>query len=278
MKYNPIKAKWDDLMDVLTAIIYLILFIVLMVFVFSMGLLTPIIGKKDIISVLAIGFIVGLVGGLFFITPIYQELPYVVGTIQETFNGEDEKINIEVSPIVDIDALLKELNNTDEVISVYNKGIIIKTDPFPNYRKKIIEEKIPIVDKNFNNFSINESGEIHIYFNEWHDPNKAIKTLADWLMYTGEINTRYSLIYIEITAKPSDVDKIVEFLHSENIAVTSIEGPVESAVTNTKNIMPDNNIAILFCGIIGVIVGLISIYIDEIGPAFKRIISKIRKK
>ncbi|WP_225370647.1 hypothetical protein [Methanobrevibacter arboriphilus] len=35
-------------------------------FVFSMGLLTPIIGKKDIISVLAIGFVVGLVGGTFF--------------------------------------------------------------------------------------------------------------------------------------------------------------------------------------------------------------------
>jgi hypothetical protein len=265
-------------MDVLTAIIYLVLFIILMVFVFSMGLLTPIIGQKDILSVLAIGFIVGLVGGLFFITPIYQEIPYAIGSFHENFNVEDEKINIEVSPIVDTDSLLTKLNNTEEVISVLNKGIVIKTDPFPNYRKKIIEEKIPIVDKNFENFSVNETGEIHIFFTKGHDPNAAIKTLADWLMYTGEINTRYSLIYIEITTKPSDVDKIVEFLNSENIAVTSVEGPVESAIEDTKNLMPDNNVAILLCGVIGFIVALISIYLDEIVPAIKKFILKIRKR
>ena len=248
-----------------------------MVFVFSMGLLTPIIGKKDIISVLAIGFIVGLVGGLFFITPIYQEIPYAVGSVHSIFNGEDERINIEVSPIVDINKLLTNLNNTEEVISVLNKGIVIKTDPFPLYRKKIIEEKIPVVDKNFQNFSANESGEIHIYFTEGHDPKAAIKTLSDWLMYTGEINTRYSLIYIEITTKPSDVDEIVKFLNSENIAVTSVEGPVETAIDNAKNLMPDNNFAIFLCGVIGVIIALISIYIDEIVPTFKKLISKINE-
>jgi len=264
-------------MDVLTAIIYLILFIILMVFVFSMGLLTPIIGKKDIISVLAIGFIVGLVGGLFFITPIYQEIPYAIGSAHEIFNGENERINIEVSPIVDLNSLLTKLKNTEEVISIVNKGIVIKTDPFPTFRKKIIEEKIPIVDKNFQNFSVNESGEIHIYFTESHDSKEAIKTLADWLMYTGEITTRYSLIYIEITVKPADVDKIVKLLNSENIAVTSIEGPVESAIDKTKNIMPDSNFAILLCGVIGVIVGLISIYLDEIVPAVKKVISEIKK-
>jgi len=242
-----------------------------------MGLLTPIVGKKDIISVLAIGCIVGLVGGLFFITPIYQEIPYVVGSVHEAFNGEDETINIEVSPIVDLNKLLTQLNDTEEVLSVTNKGIVIKTDPFPLYRKKIIEDKIPIVDKDFKNFSINESGEIYIYFTENRDSKAAIKILADWLMYTGEINTRYSLIYIEITTKPSDVDEIVKFLNSENIAVTSVEGPVETAIDNAKNLMPDNNFAIFLCGVIGVIIALISIYIDEIVPTFKKLISKINE-
>jgi len=265
-------------MDVITAIIYIVLFIVLMVFVFSMGLLTPIIGKKDVISVLAIGFIVGLVGGAFFITPIYQEVPNVIGSVQETFTGENEKINIEVSPIVDLNKLLTNLNKTKGVISVLNKGVIIKTDPFSNSRKKTIEEKIPIVDENFKNFSVNESGIIAINITEGYNPNAAIKTLRDWLMYTGEINIRYSLIHLQITANPSDVDDIVKYLNSENIVVTSIEGPVENSVNETKGSMLDNNIVILLSGVIGVIVAVVSIFIDEITPVIKRFLSRIKRK
>lgn len=265
-------------MDVITAIVYIILFIVLMIFVFSMGLLTPIIGKKDIISVLAIGFIVGLVGGAFFITPIYQEIPNVVGSFEETFTGENERINIEVSPIVDLNKLLTNLNKTEGVISVLNKGVVIKTDPFSNNRKKIIEEKIPVVDKDFKNFSVNESGIIAINVTEGHNPNTAIKTLGDWLMYTGEINIRYSIIHLQIVAKPSNVDDIVNYLHSENIVVTSVEGPVQSSVNNTKSSMLDNNLVIILSGIIGVIVALISIFLDEITPILKRFINRFRKK
>jgi len=267
----------DDLMDVLTAILYIVLFIVLMLFVFSMGLLTPIVGNKDIISVLTIGFIVGLVGGAFFITPIYQEIPYVVGSIEKTFTGTNERLNIEVSPIVDLNKLLKDLNKTEGVVSVANKGVVIKTDPFSNSRKKNIEDKLLIVDKNFKNFSVNETGVISISITDGHNPHDAIKTLGDWLMYTGGINIKYSLIHIQIEVKPSNVDDIVKFLNSENIVVTSIEGPVENSINNTKNIMLDNNFVIVLSGFFGVIIALISIFIDDIRPVVNRFVDKIKK-
>ncbi|WP_042703886.1 hypothetical protein [Methanobrevibacter arboriphilus] len=101
-----------------------------------MGLLTPIIGKKDIISVLAIGFIVGLVGGTFFISPIYQEMPYVVGSVYETIGDNNETITAELSPSIDENSLITELKQKEGVISVSNKGIVLKTDPFPEDRKK----------------------------------------------------------------------------------------------------------------------------------------------
>jgi len=248
-----------------------------MIFVFSMGLLTPIIGKKDIISVLVIGFIVGLVGGAFFIVPIYQEVPNVVGSIEKTIAGGYERINIEVSPIVDLNKLLIDLNKTEGVVSIINKGVIIKTDPFSNSRKKIIENKLSIVDKDFKNFSVNESGIIAINVTPGHNPNTGIKTLGDWLMYTGEINIRYTLIHIQIVAKPSNVDDIVKFLNSENIVVTSIEGPVENSVDNTKSSMLDNSIIIFLFGVIGVIVALTGIYFDEIRPVLNRFLSRFKK-
>lgn len=265
-------------MDILSATIYIILFIVLMIFIFSMGLLTPIIGKKDILSVLAIGFVVGIVGGAFFITPIYEEIPNVVGTVQQTITGENEKINIEVSPIVDIDKLMTDLNKTNGVISIINKGIDVKTDPFSTERKNIIEEKIPIVDKNFENFSVNKSGMISINFTKDYNPSTALKTLSDWLMYSAGINTKYSLIKIQIIAEPSEVDNIVQFLHSENIVVTSIEGPVQNAVNNTKNSMLDNGLVVLIAGIIGIIVALVGIFFDNIFTVIRNFIKKIRKR
>ena len=249
-----------------------------MIFVFSMGLLTPIVGKRDIISVLAIGFIVGIVGGAFFITPVYQELPYAVGSFNEAISGENEIMNIEVSPIVDLNKLLTTLNNTEGVILVENKGVVITTDPFSDSRKSIIEEKIPVVDKNFKNFSVDKRGLITINFTADHNPNAGIRTLADWLMFTGGINTRYSLYHIQITANPSKSNEIIDYLHSENIVVTSVKGPIENSIESTKSVMLDNNLSILLSGFFGLFIAFISIYIDEIRPKVNKLISKIKKR
>ncbi len=265
-------------MDIITSIIYIFLFILLMVFVFSMGLLTPIIGKKDILSVLAIGFVVGLVGGTFFITPIYQEMPYVVGSIYETIGENNETIIIEVSPSVDRNKLISELNQKEGVISVINKGIILKTDPFSESTKQIIEDKVPIVDENFKNYSVNTEGLISINFTHNYDPSKAISTLTEWLMYSSGINVKYSSVIININAKSNSVNEVTDYLHSNNIVISSINGPVQSAINNTKMSMLDNNYVILISGIIGLVVALISIFFDNILEGIRRFIAKIKNR
>lgn len=243
-----------------------------------MGLLTPIIGKKDILSVLAIGFIVGLVGGGFFLSPIYQKIPYIAGAMQELIGEDNETIEIEVSLVVNQTKLVSELKQKEGVISVVNKGIVLQTDPFSEGRKSIIEEKIPVVDKKFENFSVDKNGFISINFTEGHDPNNAIETLKEWLMYSSEINVKYALININITAKSSSVDEITKYLNSENIVVKTIQGPVQSAINNTKNSMLDSNSFILVSGIVGLIVALISIFFDNITEVIRKFIKKIRKK
>ena len=63
-----------EFMDMITAIIYIILFIIMMVFVFSIGMLRHYMPKKEILLVLVVAFLIGAIGGAFFLEPIYEEL------------------------------------------------------------------------------------------------------------------------------------------------------------------------------------------------------------
>ena len=249
-------------MDVITSIIYVVLFIIVLVFVFSMGLLTPMIGKKSFLSVAAMGLIVGLIGGGIFIAPVYDELPYVAGSAQQIIT-DTEVINIEISTRINASELIKEIKKVDGVISVENNGLFLETTPFSNERKKIIEKKIPIVDENFKSWSVNSSGIININITEGYDANNAIKILSDWLIYTAEIDTKYSVIKIKICAEANKVNDILNYLESKEIVVSSVEGPVQGTVDNTKNTMLDRNIIIFLMGVLGVLIAVFGIYFDE---------------
>ena len=73
-----------EFMDVITTIIYIILFIIMMVFVFSIGMLRKFMPKREVILVILVAFLIGSMGGAFFLEPIYQELPSAVGTVEKT--------------------------------------------------------------------------------------------------------------------------------------------------------------------------------------------------
>ena len=52
-----------------------------MVFVFSIGMLKQYMPKKEVILVILVAFLIGAIGGAFFLDPIYDELPNVVSVI-----------------------------------------------------------------------------------------------------------------------------------------------------------------------------------------------------
>lgn len=54
-----------EFMDMIIAIIYIILFIIMMVFVFSIGMLRRYMPKKEIVLVLVVAFLIGAIGGAF---------------------------------------------------------------------------------------------------------------------------------------------------------------------------------------------------------------------
>ena len=62
----------DKNMETLAVILMIALFVLVLVFIFSTALLTPLIGKKNLIFVILLGFTVGAVGGAFFIAPVFD--------------------------------------------------------------------------------------------------------------------------------------------------------------------------------------------------------------
>jgi hypothetical protein len=251
-------------MDTLVAILMIVLFVVLMLFVFSIALLTPIIGKKNILFVVFIGFMVGIVGGAFFISPLYEDVPDMArGIYQLTSNG-NETIGVDVATTINVYQFMEDVKKIDGVLDIESTGIIIKTDPFSEKRQKMINERIPLIDRNITSWKVYTNGTIILYVKKGYNPQTAINNLADWIMFTGEINTKYSIVHVSIVAEASQVDTIIKNISKWEIVVTGIEGPVEESIAGLNQILPDKTSIIILCGFIGMIVGLSGVFIDTI--------------
>jgi hypothetical protein len=229
-----------------------------------MGLLTPMIGKRSIISVVVIGFIIGLVGGGFFISPIYEDLPYVAGSFQQLFDGDNEHIIIDVSSTTDLDKFINELKNTKGVISVSYKSFSMSTTNFSKERKEIIKNYMPKFSKNFKSWDVDTNGTIIVNTTDNFDPRKVITNISEWISFTGGIKTNYDLIQLDVNAESGHVDTIISYLESKNVVVNHVEGPVNSVINNTKNSMVNLNVVIFFTGVLGIIIALIGAFLDYI--------------
>ena len=263
-------------MDVFFTVLMLCLFVLLMAFVFSISLLTPIVGKKNIFFVIAIGFIVGIVGGTFFISPISDDIPEMSRDVYSLFSNSDEVINCNVSTRVNISSFMDNISKMDGVKEVYTSGIVIKTDPFDDNRAKIIEDRLPYIDGNITSWKVDKKGQITLETKRDYDPQQAINVLGNWLMYTGGINLKYSIFEVHITAPVNKIDNITKKISEGEVVITNIDGPVEDTVSNIEKMLPDNKIIILVCGFIGILVGIIGFFIDKIRFLFKTIKRKIK--
>ena len=262
-------------MDTLVAILMVVLFLILLIFVFSTALLTPIIGKKNLLFVIFIGFMVGIVGGAFFIAPLYDDLPEMTRGFYYYTSSANGTIGVDVSTNIDITEFIDTTKKMDGVFDVYSSGIIIKTDPFPDNRKKIIEEKIPLIDPNITSWKIDNAGTITIVTKKGYNPETAISTLAEWLMFTGGINTKYSMVHVSIIAQTNKIDNITKTISQQDIVITGIEGPVEEKIQWLDNALPDKNNIIILCGIIGMLTGLAGVFIDTIMSYLNNLRNKI---
>ncbi|MBC7100977.1 MAG: hypothetical protein H5T40_05040 [Methanobacteriales archaeon] len=250
-------------MDVIVTLIMLILFIILLVFVFSVGLMTPVVGKRNILFVIFIGFMVGVIGGTFFISPIYDDIPEIVRGFYEATSNAPETVYVDLSHDVDIKEFIDDVRGVEGVKDIKIEYIFLKTDNFTSERGELIKNGIPVIDSNVTYCKVDPRGTI-ICRIKGGDPQATIDRISDWLILTSEIYTKYSVVRVSIDTNANKINNLREYLSSKSIAISSIKGPVEEKIENLKASMPPKSAVVASCGLIGILTGLAGIFIDSI--------------
>ena len=88
-------------------------------------MLKPFIRKKEIVLVLVVSFFIGTLGGAFFLTPIYSDVPEVVSSIEKVIPSNEETLYLDVSSSTDLNKLKNDLLAIDGVKSFEETGITI---------------------------------------------------------------------------------------------------------------------------------------------------------
>jgi len=263
-------------MDTITVIIMIAMFILLMAFVFSTALLTPIIGKRNLIFVLSLGFIVGIVGGAFFISPIFDDLPVLASSFYTSTSNELETVNVDVSTNIDINQFIDKTRNIEGVKSVQVGGITVKTTQFSPKWRNVLKKRIITSNKDIKSVNIPSNDTLNIQINE-SNPQNVIEKLEDWLMLVGAIDVKYSTIHLILKVDTSKMNSITDQISQEAV-VTSINGPTQNKINSIKAMIPDRNNLIILCGFIGVLVGLCGLFIDSILEVVDSIKERMFKK
>ncbi|MBP2045227.1 hypothetical protein [Methanobacterium aggregans] len=265
-------------MGTLAVILMIVLFLVLMVFIFSIALLTPLIGKKNLLFVIFLGFTVGVVGGAFFISPIMDDIPDMGRSIYQFTSNSSEVIEVDVATNTNVTQFIETTKGIEGVKSVKSNEITIKTDPFSDTWKNIIMARAASVNSNITSISIPSNNTIIVKVNENSNPQNVINNLEEWLMFAGGINIKYSTVHVSVNVDSSQVDTVVAKLPQDQIVITGIKGPVEDKIQYLNAVLPKKSNVVLVCGILGMLVGLTGVFLDTILEVLRRTRDKFRKK
>lgn len=264
-------------MDIIVMVIYLVLFIIMMVFTFSIGMLRQFMPKREIILVLIVAFLIGAIGGAFFLDPIYDELPNVVGAFERSMPNNEETLYLDLSSSVNIEELKNNLSAIEGFKSFKEESLTIPLWTFNEREHDYFEYVVGNIDSNYKDFNITSS-EIQITLEDNYTSAEALKSFSDWykLVYGGTLS--YAQVHAVLVVDSASLDKFENNLLERGIVASSIEGPIQNSIDKANSTMLTNTEFTLLCGGLGVVVALLGIYIDSIVPAYRRFRKALRDK
>jgi hypothetical protein len=264
-------------MDIITTIIYLVLFIIMMVFVFSIGMLKQYMPKREVLLVLGVAFLIGAIGGAFFLDPIYDELPEVVGLVEKNMPNNEETMYLDLSSSIDTESLKNDLSAMKGFKSFDETAISIPMWSFNQREHDYFDSVVGNIDSHYKNYNVS-SDRINIELEENYSASDALKTFSDWYKLVYDETISYAQIQAVLVVDSSELDHFEQALLDKGIVATSIDGPVQDSLNNTNSSMLSNMEFTLFCGGIGVVVAILGIYMDSIVPAYRRFRKFLRTK
>lgn len=268
-------------MEIITTIIYIVLFIILMVFVFSIAMLKPFMSKKETLLILIVAFFIGVIGGAFFLSPIYSDMPEIASSVGSFMPGNEETLYLDLSSSTDINALKNDLSKIDGFKSFEETGITIPLWSFNDQEYEYFKFAVGNIDSHFKNYTVNKTtGEIYIALDNYSS-SEALSSFANWykLVYGGPIS--YAQIHAKMVISSYSLKEVQDLLLKKGIVASNIEGDIQNSVDNTNSSMLPNWEFTLLCGGIGVVVAIIGIFFDTFAVGsrrFNRAMNKKRKR
>jgi hypothetical protein len=262
-------------MEPLAVILMIGLFILVLVFIFSTALLTPLIGKKNLIFVVLLGFTVGAVGGAFFIAPVLNDIPNMAKSVYHATSTGTTVVGINVSTNINITNFMENTKKIDGVKSVQSDGITITTSTIGDDWKSTFINRIPTTNENITSVEIPTNETMIIRIKNDTNPQDVINGLETWMMYVSGANIKYSIVRVTLDVDSSKIDQVVSQLPQGEIIITDVSGQTEENIQALANMMPKQSNIVFFCGILGMITGLAGLFIDSISQVLKRIRNKI---
>lgn len=265
-------------MDLLITIVYIVLFIILMIFVFSIGMLRPFMKKKEILFVLIVGFLIGVIGGAFFLSPVYSDLPELAGAVESVVPSNEETLYLDISSSVDTARLESELSNIEGFKSFEETGITFRLWKFNDREYEYFNSIVGNIDPHYTNYTVNQTtGEIYIALEDNYTASEALKSFSDWYKLVFGESISYAQVHAKVVVASSSLDQVEDLLLQNGIVASRIDGPVQNTINGTSEGMLNNWEFTLVSGAIGVIVALFGIYFDSVAVLFRRLNRFLRR-
>lgn len=267
-----------EFMDMFMMILYIVLFIIMMVFVFSIGMLKKFIPKKEVILILVVAFLIGAIGGAFFLDPIYDELPYMVSSVEKNLPDNEEVLYLDLSSSTDMNELEQNLSGTPGFIDFKVSNITFNLWRFSDREKEYFNYVLGNIDPHYKNFTVYDSGRIDIELEDNYSASSALKSFSDWykLVYGGSIN--YAQIHAQLTVSSTELDVFQQNLMDRGIVASKMEGPVQDSIDKTNASMLSNTEFTIATGLVGVVVSILGIYCDTLVVGYRRFRKFLREK
>lgn len=241
----------------------------MMVFVFSIGMLKQYMPRREVLLVLGVAFLIGAIGGAFFLDPIYDELPQVASIVEKNMPDNEETLYLDLSSSIDTNELRDTLSKMKGFKSFDETSISIPMWSFSEREHDYFDSIVGNIDSHYKEYTIAESS-IDITLDENYTSSEALKSFSDWYKLVYGETISYAQVKAVLVIDSSELDNFEQALLEKGIVASRIDGPVQDSLNNTNASMLSNFEFTLVCGGIGVLVAVMGIYMDSIVPAYRR--------
>jgi hypothetical protein len=253
-----------------------VLFLLAMIFVFSSALLTPYIGKKNLITVVILGLVVGIVAGAFLAAPIVEDLPDFTRTVVEESVAGTDVVELELSTNGNLTEIINNISSIEGVEKVDYNGITFKVDePFVTDSDK--ERFISfLTGANSNITGIDEisNDTYYVKMSEEADPQGILDSIYYSFGQQTYIHLKYTSMQANATVKANNITKIIDAIGKNDAVVLNITGPTEDMISQINKYLPNQVNAVLMSGALGVLVALAGFFVDSLFT----LVNNFRKK